>query len=294
MNKVNVDNHTAKKRSQFRMVWFRFRKNKLAMLGLITILLLATIALICPLFLDYETDVIQQNMSERLLSPSAEHWFGTDQYGRDLFARIVWGTRTSLSIGLAAICLSLIGGSIFGSVAGYYGGWLESCIMRVADVFLAIPNTVLAIAIVAALGNSVVNLLIAMSISNIPIFARVVRAAILQIRGQEYIEAAHVCGTSDARIIFRHIIPNAIGPIIIQATLDMANAILTIAALGFVGLGIPSPSPEWGTILSENQSNMRYYPHLVIIPGIIIIITVMALNFIGDGLRDALDPRLKN
>lgn len=289
-----IKRSTVKKRSQFKSIFFRFKKNKLAMFGLIILILLTLVAVFADYIADYEKDAISQNMQERLQTPNKNHIFGTDHYGRDLFARIVFGARMSLFLGIVAISISLSIGAVIGSVAGYYGGQIDNVIMRIMDVLLAIPNTLLAISIVAALGPGIINLLIAMSVSSIPRFARIVRSSILSISGQEFIEAAKACGTSDARIIAKHIIPNAIGPIIVQATLNMASTIISIAGLSFIGLGIEPPIPEWGSMLSEGKAQMRYYPHLVIIPGIAIVFAVMALNLIGDGLRDSLDPRLKN
>ena len=283
-----------KKRSQVKSIWFRYKKNKLAMFGLFLMIVMIMIAVFADFFADYEKNVVTQNMDERLLYPSSEHLFGTDQYGRDLYARVIFGARISLFVGIATVCISVICGSVIGSVAGYYGGRIDNILMRIMDIFLAIPQTLMAISIVAALGSGMFNLLLAMSISAIPGFSRIVRSSIMSIKGQEFIEAAKACGTKDSRIIFKHIIPNAIGPMIVQATLDMATTILVIASLSFVGLGIQPPTPEWGSILSEGKEQMRYYPYLVIIPGIAIVLSVMALNLIGDGLRDALDPRLKN
>lgn len=185
-------------------------------------------------------------------------------------------------------------GSLIGAAAGYYGGKVDNLLMRIMDVFLAIPSTLLAISIVAALGQGMFNLLLATAVSQIPAFARVVRSAILTVKGQDYIEAARACGTRGGRIILRHILPNAMGPIIVQATLNIARTILGISSLSFVGLGISPPTPEWGSMLSEGKTMMRYYPHLILIPGAAIALAVMSLNLIGDGLRDALDPRLKN
>lgn len=283
-----------KKRSQLKSIIFRYKKNKLAMYGLVIFVVMILIAIFADVFADYELDAITQNMKERLQTPSGEHLLGTDTYGRDIFARIIFGARISLFVGVVTISMSLVGGAVIGATAGYYGGRIDNVLMRIMDVFLAIPSILLAISIVAALGPGIFNLLLAMSISQIPRFARIVRSSILTIKEQEFIEAAKACGTKDSRIIVKHILPNAIGPIIVQATLTIASTILTISSLSFVGLGIQSPIPEWGSMLSDGKGQMRYYPHLVIIPGIAIMLAVMSLNLIGDGLRDALDPRLKN
>lgn len=283
-----------KKRSQFKSIWFRFRKNKLAMIGLIILSIMILFACCANLFADYETDAITQNVRQKLQAPSKEHIFGTDAFGRDVFARIIYGARVSLSVGIVTIIISMAGGTLIGACAGYFGGKVDNILMRIMDVFLAIPQTLMAITIVAALGGGLVNLLIALCISSIPRFSRVVRSAILPIKGQEFVEAAKACGTKSTRIILKHIIPNAIGPIIVQATLNMATTVLTIASLSFIGLGVKAPMPEWGSMLAEAKEQMRYYPYLIMIPGVAIVLSVMGLNLIGDGLRDALDPRLKN
>ena len=283
-----------KKRSQLKAIWFRYRKNRLAIFGLTLLALMILVAIFADAIVDYEKQVITQNIQQRLQSPNRTHIFGTDHVGRDIFARIVHGSRISIFLGLLTIGISLSLGSIIGAASGYYGGRIDNILMRIMDVFLAIPSILLAISIVAALGPGLVNILIAMSVAQIPRFARIVRSSIMSIMGQEFIEAAKACGTKDRRIIFRHIIPNAIGPIIVQATLSMATTILTISSLSFVGLGIEPPTPEWGAMLSDGRIQMRNYPHVVIIPGFAIMMAVLALNLIGDGLRDALDPKLKN
>lgn len=283
-----------KKKSQWGNIWHRFRKNRLAMLGLAILILLLLVAVFTGVFFDYQKDAISQHMSERFIYPSSEHPFGTDQYGRDLFARILFGTRISIGLSLATMLTSLLGGMIIGSVAGFFGGKTDNILMRIMDVFLAIPPMLMALCVVAALGIGLTNLVVAMTISYIPVFSRVVRSAVMPLRNQEFIEAAKSCGTSNYRIITKHVLPNAVGPIIVQATLNIGTIILTIAALSFIGLGVPSPMPEWGSIMTEVRDQMRYYPYLVIIPGLAIMTAVLAVNLIGDGLRDALDPRLKN
>ena len=282
-----------KRRGQISSIIYRFSKNKVAMLGLVVFLLILTCTIFANVFADYDNDAIKQNVYNRLLPPSKEFPFGTDAFGRDVFARILFGGRLSIFISLATVGSSMTIGAIIGAVAAYYGGKLENVIMRVTDVFLAVPSTLMAVTVVAALGISVQNLIIAMIISHIPPFIRIVRSAVLQVKNSDYIEVARAYGAKDARIIFSHIMPNVMGPIIVQTTLNLANILLGVAAMGFIGLGVPSPLPEWGTMLSQNKSNMRYYPYLVIFPGAAIAITVLSLNLIGDGLRDALDPRLK-
>lgn len=295
MDKHNVVSKSKiKKRSQLKSIMLRYKKNKLAMMGLILLIVLVVLSICAPLLANYEEDAIKQNIKERLQFPNGKHWFGTDQYGRDLFARVIFGARVSLAISLLTIILSMSVGLLIGSVSGYYGGRVDDILMRIMDVFLAIPQMLMAISIVAALGPGIGNLLIAMSISMVPRFARIVRSSILSIKDQEFVEAAKACGTRDRRIIARHIIPNAIGPIIVQATLNIAGTIISISGLSFLGLGVKAPMPEWGSMLSEGKEQMRHFPHLVVIPGLAIVFTVMALNLMGDGLRDALDPRLKN
>lgn len=294
LNKKNKAPETIKTgRSLWGMVWFRFRKNKLAMVGLFMLLFMMAAILAAPLYVPYER-VVKMNIVDKFTKPCADYWFGTDQFGRDLFARVVYGGRISLFMGLAVVAISFVAGCILGGAAGYFGGKVDTVIMRIVDMFMAIPAMLLSMAVVAALGTGVDKLLVALSISQIPRFTRVVRSSIMTLRNQEFIEAAKCCGTSSARIIMKHLLPNGMGPVIVSATLTLGQVILSIASLGFLGIGVSSPTPEWGTILSENKIHIRYYPYLGLIPGICIAFAVMAVNFIGDGLRDALDPRSKN
>ncbi len=288
-----IQRKKVKKRSQLKALWFQYKKNKLAMFGLVLMGLMLLTALCAGIFLDYDTQVIGQSIRQRLQWPSAAHWFGTDQYGRDLFARVIWGSRISLFVGFFTVGIAMSVGSLIGAFAGYYGGRVDNILMRIMDVFLAMPGTIMAVAIVGALGPGIINVLMAMSICRIPQFARIVRSAIISIRSQEFVEAARCCGSRDLRIIFRHILPNAVGPIVVQATIGMATTILGVAGLSFIGLGIEAPLPEWGSMLSEAKSQMMYQPYLMFFPGIAIVLAVLALNLIGDGLRDALDPRMK-
>lgn len=283
-----------KRRSQIGSVLYRLKKNKLAMFGLFLLLAMITIAICADFIADYDGRVIGQNIKERLNPPSASHWFGTDHFGRDIFARIVHGSRISLSLSIVAMVFAVAAGAIIGAIAGYYGGKTDDIIMRFMDILLSIPPMLMSISIVAALGQSMVNLLIALGIAYIPVFARVIRSSILSIKGQEFIEAAKACGTSDRRIILKHIIPNAVGPIIVQATLAMGSVILIISSLSFMGLGVKPPAPEWGTMLYEGRDFLRQAPYLTLFPGAAITIAVISLNLLGDGLRDALDPRLKD
>ncbi|MDR2670452.1 MAG: ABC transporter permease [Oscillospiraceae bacterium] len=285
---------TVKKRSRLTTVALRFKKNRMAMFGLAVLLILLAVAASADLFLDYARDAVAQNMSERLQGPGPGHWFGTDQYGRDIFARIVYGARISLSMSLLVISVSTVLGAAIGGAAAFYGGRLDNLLMRVVDVFYAVPFNLLAICIVASLGSGLVNLAIACIVGVVPGFARIFRASIMPVKEQEFIEAARACGTKNRRIFLRHVLPNAVGPIIVQATLHLAQTILAISGLSYIGLGIESPMPEWGAMLSEGKNFFRDFPHLVLIPGVAIISAAMSLNLIGDGLRDALDPKLKN
>lgn len=289
-----------KRRGLWQETWRRFKKNKLALVGMSFIILLLAIA-IATIVIDLVTDksfynahVIKQNLRMRLKGPSKDHIFGLDEFGRDIFLRMLWAVRYSLFMGVFAIFFSVIVGGIFGSIAGYYGKVTDNVIMRFMDILLAIPSMLLATAIVAALGTSLLNVLIAISISYVPTFARTVRASVLTVKDQEYIEAAKAVGASDVRIIFKYIIPNSMAPLIVQATLGVAGAILSIAGLSFLGLGIQPPTPEWGSMLSSARSYIREGWHITVIPGLGIMLTILALNVMGDGLRDALDPRLKN
>ncbi|MCI6887427.1 MAG: ABC transporter permease [Lachnospiraceae bacterium] len=282
-----------KKRSMAVEIWQRLTRNKMAMLGLAILVILALGAIFADVIADYDTKVIAQNISERLQGPSAAHWFGTDEFGRDIFARILHGSRVSLVVGLISVSVSLILGGSLGAFAGYYGGRVDMIIMRIMDIFLAVPSILLAITIVAALGTNLVNVMLAIGISGIPSFARIVRAAVLSVKDQEFVESARAIGTSNATIIFREILPNCMAPIIVQATLSVASAILSTASLSFIGLGVQPPAPEWGAMLSSGRNFLRDAMHLTLFPGLAIVVTILALNLLGDGLRDALDPRLK-
>jgi peptide/nickel transport system permease protein len=284
---------TTKKRSQLVEIWQRLIRNKMAMLGLAILLILMGLAVLAPVLFDYDTQVVAQDLSIRLQGPSAAHWFGTDEFGRDIFVRMVYGARVSLVVGLISVSVSLVIGGCLGAFAGFYGGKVDLIIMRVMDVFLAVPSILLAMTIVAALGTDLVYVMLAIGISGVPNFARIVRAAVMGVKDQEFVEAARAIGASNATIIFREVIPNCLAPIIVQATLSVAGAILSTASLSFIGLGVQPPDPEWGAMLSGGRNFMRDALHLTLFPGLAIVVTVLALNLLGDGLRDALDPRLK-
>lgn len=283
-----------KKRSQWAEVWRRLKKNKTAMIGLGILIMLVLLALFADVIANYDNVVIKQNLPNRLKGPGNGHILGTDEFGRDIFARIVHGSRVSLQVGVVAVSIAIGIGGTLGAIAGYYGGNLDNVIMRIMDIFLAIPSILLAISIVSALGPSLFNLMLSIGISSIPSYARIVRASVLSIRDQEFVEAARAIGANDFRIITKHIIPNALAPVIVQGTLGVAGAILSTAGLSFIGLGIQPPAPEWGSMLSGGRQFLRYAWHVTAFPGIAIMITILSLNLLGDGLRDALDPRLKN
>lgn len=271
----------------------RLLRNKLAIAGGLIVLLLVFCALTGDLFFDYDTEVINQDVMIRLQKPSSEHWFGTDDLGRDVFARVYYGAKYSLFIAVTVNILSLICGLILGAIAGYYGGWLDMVIMRVMDVLMAIPSMLLAIAIVAALGSNMRNMMLALTISGIPTSARTVRGVVLTTRNNEYVEACKAIGAKTRTIIAHHILPNCMGPIIVHVTLYMAVTITSTAALSFLGLGIQPPMPEWGNMLSAGRTYIRQYSYLTLFPGLAIALTALGFNLLGDGLRDAFDPRLK-
>ncbi|MDR1731556.1 MAG: ABC transporter permease [Synergistaceae bacterium] len=272
-------------------LWARFRKNRMALFGGIMITGLAVVAVFAPWIAPFPYD--EQDFMVAQEPPSRDHWFGTDEFGRDIFSRIVYASRISLEVGFIAVSIGMFVGGMLGSIAGYYGQRLDNMIMRAMDILLAVPSTILAIAIAATLGPGLFNLMLAVGISTIPRYARIVRASVLSIRHLEFIEAAKAVGSSDLRIIAKHILPNCLAPVIVQATLGVASAILNTAGLSFIGLGIQPPTPEWGAMLSGARTYIRDYPYMMISPGLAIMITVLALNFLGDGLRDALDPKLK-
>lgn len=292
--KTIVANDVVKKRSQMASIIRRFTRNKLAVVGLVILSIIILLALTADLFFDYNTQAIGQNMQERFLTPSKEHLLGTDQYGRDLFVRIVYGARISLIVAFSIPALAMLVGIPIGALAGFYGGRLDNILMRFMDVLLAIPAMLLAIVIVSSLGPSLFNLILANALARIPRFARITRSSVMSLRDMEFIEASRASGVGNLTIIIKHLIPNSLGAVIVQATLTMALSILQVASLSFVGLGIQPPTPEWGSMLSSGKEFMRQYPHLIYYPGFAIMLSVLSFNLIGDGLRDALDPRLKN
>lgn len=289
--KVNADSLLPKARNPFAEAWHGLLKNKMALAGGGVLLLFILVAVFADVIAPYPADL--QNWEHIMEAPSWDYPLGTDSYGRCVFSRIVYGSRISLLVGFIAVAFSAIGGGIIGACAGYFRGRLDNVLMRLMDILLAIPSILLAIAIVNILGPSLMNVMIAVGLSTMPSFARIVRAAVLSVRDSEFIESAVAIGDSTAAIIVHNVLPNCLAPIIVQATLGVASAILSAASLSFLGLGLQPPSPEWGAMLSEGRSYIYIAPWLTICPGLSIVLIVLSLNLFGDGLRDALDPKLK-
>lgn len=279
--------------NHFLEVWRQFRRNKGAMIGLAVTILLILISIFADQIWDYKADVIGFNVVERLQGPSAKHWFGTDQFGRDMFARVGYGTRYSLLVGFASVFTALLLGLPIGAAAGYLGGKFDSIFMRIVDAITIIPSILLTVILVTVLGTSMFNLMLALSISSIPILARITRASVMTVRNNEYIESAKAIGGSNFYIIMTQVLPNCFSPILVQATLRMGTTIISAAGLSYIGLGVPVPTPEWGALLNASKDFIIDKPYLCFFPGLAIMITVMAINLVGDGLRDALDPKLK-
>ena len=273
-------------------MWRRLKKNKFAVAGLVVIVLVLLMAIFAPLLAPYSYDA--QDLTKSYMKPCAEHLLGTDKFGRDTLSRLIWGSRNSLKMGLGCVALSAVIGITIGSIAGYFGGWIDNVIMRIMDTLSCVPMLLMCVVIAAILGPSVRNAIIAIAISATPSSARLIRANILTVRDKEFVEAATAIDASHGHIILKHIIPNAISPSIVSITMNIGNSIISGATLSFIGLGAQPPLAEWGCMLSEGRNFMRDHMELVLYPGIFIMITVLAFNLLGDGLRDALDPRLKN
>ena len=273
--------------------WYRFTRNKSAIIGLIAVSIVVFAAVFANLIAPSE-DVLKQDYNAIMQPPSREHLFGTDQLGRDLFARVIYGSRYSLVIGVTTSLVALLIGGTLGSVAGYFGGAIDNIIMRILDVVISIPAVLLALAIVAALGASLVNLMLALTVALVPGVARLVRSVILTVSEEDYVEAAKAYGASNFRILLRYIVPNAMGTIIISTTINISYMILSAAGLSFIGMGIQPPTPEWGALLSNAQTYIFTAPYLLFFPGVFIVLTSLSFNLVGDGLTDALDPKLKD
>ncbi|TQR10311.1 ABC transporter permease [Psychrobacillus lasiicapitis] len=276
----------------WRDAWRSFSKNKVALVGAGIVLFFLLLAILGPYIAPQ--GINDQSLKDRLLPPSSQYWFGTDDFGRDIFSRIIHGARISLWVGFSSVVGSVVAGSILGIIAGYYGKWVDTIISRIFDIMLAFPSILLAIAVVSVLGPSLQNALIAIAIINIPNFGRLIRSKVLSIKEEEYITSAKAIGMKDVRILFSHILPNSMAPVIVAGTLAIASAIIEAAALGFLGLGAQAPAPEWGKMLADARVVLRNAPWTMIFPGIAIMLTVLGFNLMGDGLRDALDPRMKN
>lgn len=279
-------------RTQLGQIIYRFKNNRLAVIGFFGLLIMMLVCFTSPLFVSWDK-VVHQDLSLAYISPCREYPFGTDMYGRDMLARMLRGGVYSLASGFVVVLISLFLGILFGSVAGYFGGMVDTVIMRLIDIFLSIPGMLLTLTLILLFGQGIFSLLLSLGLTMFPGLARVVRSSILATRNSEFVDASKTYGASTIRILIRHILPNCLGPVIISGTMMLGATILAIAGMGFLGIGVSSPTPEWGTILSEVRQDIRYYPYLGIIPGIAISLSVIFINFIGDGLRDALDPKMK-
>ena len=277
--------------SELSIIVDHLKNDKPALFGLGVILLLVIMAVFADAISPYDPNA--QDLSRRLEPPSWEHPFGRDEFGRDILSRIIHGSRISLTVGIVVISISLLIGTALGALSGYIGGWVDMIIMRVADIFLAFPGLLLAIGLTAVLGQSIINVMAALAIVNWPGYARVIRSQVLYIKGLDYVEAARVMGASNARILASHVLPNSFAPIIVLATIGMGWAILAEAGLSFLGLGVQPPTPSWGSIIATGRDFIFRAPHITTIPGIVLALSILAFNLFGDGLRDALDPRLR-
>ncbi|WP_237458410.1 nickel transporter permease [Pontibacillus yanchengensis] len=270
----------------------RIVKSKTSLIGLIIITLLIIVAIFAPLIAPYHP-VEDGSIIDRYQTPSAQHWLGTDALGRDIFSRIVYGARISIQIGVIAVGISGVIGVLLGGIAGYVGRWVDMVIMRFIDILMAFPSILLAIAMVAVMGRGLTNAMIAVGIVGVPHFARIVRSTVLSVKEKEFVEAAHATGVKNGRILFRHVLPNTMAPLIVQTTLSIGTAILDAAGLSFLGLGAQAPKPEWGAMLNAGRDALQSAPWVITFPGLAILFVVLGFNLLGDGLRDALDPRLK-
>ncbi len=282
-----------KKRSQIGEIWHRLSKNRGAVLGLAIVVVIILTAVFSQVFIDFDRQVTKTSVRNKLQWPSAEHLLGTDELGRDVLFRLLYATKDSVMIGFIACLIAGVIGVIVGAVAAYFGGVAENIIMRIVDIFAAVPTILLAIVIVAALGPSTINLMLAIGIAGVPTFARVTRGAVLSIKNSQYVEAAKAVGENEFVIIFKYIVKNCLSPIIVQFTLKIGSSIISASSLSFLGMGVQAPYPEWGSMLSTGRQYIRSSSYLTLFPGLAIMITVLAFNMIGDGLRDAMDPKLK-
>ncbi len=280
------------KKSRLLDVWRQLKKNKLAVIALVVLALLILLAIIGPYIAPYP--YAEQNSKASYAGSSIEHLLGTDKLGRDVLSRLIYGARQSLEMGIVAVAIASAIGITIGAIAGFYGRWVDNLCMRLLDIYQAMPMLLLCITLAAILGPSLKNAIIALGIGTVPEYARLMRASVLTVREKEYIEAARAINANDIRIIIKHIIPNAMAPLIVEITMGIGACILAGSALSFIGLGVQPPIPEWGSMIAEARNVMREHPTLALYPGVCVMISVLACNLLGDGLRDALDPRLKN
>ena len=281
-----------KRKSKFQMIWHQFKKNRGAMFGMCFLIILFCAVIFAQFYYDYDKDIAHVGTNVLAL-PSSEHWFGTDHLGRDVFARLLYGGRWSLSIGIGVVTLNTIAGIIYGAFATYIGGTVETLMMRFVESIMMIPGMLMVIVLVGVFGVSTINLILAMSIGGIPYLARLTRSAMMPIRNSDYVEAARAIGVPSWKIILKHILPNCSSPLIVSYTMRVGGSIMSVGTYSFLGLGVPKPMPEWGTMLSEVRGFMKTRPDLVFYPGITILLVVLSFNLMGDGLRDALDPKLR-
>ena len=282
----------ARKKSKLKDIWRRLKKNKMAVAGLIVLILLFIVAIIAPVLAPQHYST--QDSKSSYAKANSQYILGADKLGRDILSRLIYGSRASLEMGIIAVAIAAVLGVTIGSIAGFFGGWTDNICMRVLDIYQAIPMLLLCITLAAILGPSLQNAIIALGICHVPGFARLMRASVLTVREKEFIESARAINEGNGRIILKHIVPNAIAPIIVEFTMGIGACILAGSLLSFVGLGVQPPVPEWGTMISDGRNVMREHPTLALYPGICVMISVLACNLLGDGLRDALDPRLRN
>ena len=288
-NQEAASGAAVKKRGQFKEIWRRLKKNKMAMIGLGIVALLVLISIFADFLFDYNTVVIKQNTAIRLQTPSAAHWLGTDEFGRDILARLVHGSRVSLSVGVVAVSIALLIGGSLGAIAGFYGGKIDNVIMRIMDIFQSIPMIMMAMCIVAVLGNGIPQLVAAIMFASMPTMARNNRAAILRVRGSDYIESSEAIGVSQIQMILKHMIPNAAGIMIIYFVGFLAVSIMMMSSMSYIGVGLTAPTPEWGLILNDGKAYLTSAPYMMMFPALMIMITCFAFNLMGD----AFDPKMK-
>ena len=289
---AKLDNQEFRRLSGSKRAWLEFRRNRFALVGTAFMVFIAFMAVFAPIVSTH--DPYKQSLRSRMKPPTTEHWLGTDEVGRDVYSRLVYGARISLFVGIVGTAAGVVLGTIVGLISGFFGGWVDTLVMRVIDIMYSFPGIVLAILLISVLGPSIVNLILVLAIWAVPSLSRIVRGNVLSLKEQDYAEAARALGAGRLRIMFLHLLPNSLAPIIVYATLGVAGAILTTAALGFLGLGVQPPQAEWGNMLSNGRQYLRRAPLLMVFPGALISMTVISINLIGDALRDALDPYIQS